>query len=148
MDNKAIINLSTTDKVKYDSLMSFIDKYWGVMKIDELILEIKRVFNLEITRGNLDTFRKARGLSPKGAVEASRRKTIKVEIPEKLARAIFVDNWDMKHFVSIEEGRKRLEMIANDPAEGLCNHEIQKYGRTFEVTEEEFEDDYIDKSFK
>ena len=114
MANVDIIKLSQQNKPKYDELIKYIAEYWEYLTYEELLVEIQRDFKLELTKGNLETIRISANLPRKVDVSASKRKSQKVEIPEQLARAIFLEYWDMRLFLTIEERDKeqiRLKAI-------------------------------------
>lgn len=127
-----ITKLSRDNKDKYDKLMAFIQKWWSLLTLEELIVEIKRVFILQVTKENLETFRLSLGLNPKGLVEASKRKFAVVQFPEKLARAVFLEFYDMDSFLTVEEQKRLDESYIAEKTQERHTREMEKYGRTWE----------------
>lgn len=132
MNPMEITKLSTENRDKYDKLMSFIEKWWEILTIDEFLWEIKRIFILDLTKENLETFRKARELSPKGAVDASKRKSVLMEVPPKLARAVFLENYDMDSFLTVQEQKEADEKYIAEKIRERHEDEMIKYGKTWE----------------
>jgi hypothetical protein len=134
-----ITTLSKKDINKYNNIISFIEKYWEELTLDELMFEVKIKFNVDITKHNIDTIRKARELPSKSNVSSSKRKLYMVEIPPKLARAIFLKHWDMRSFKTVEEIEAINKEFGEKYYNGLNSREIEKYGKTFGITERDRE---------
>lgn len=137
MANTDIIKLSQQNKSKYDELINYIAEYWEYLTYEELLVEIQRDFRLELTKGNLETIRISANLPKKVEVSASKRKYQKVEIPEQLARAIFLEYWDMRAFLTIEERDKARELREVIREENFAKREIEKFGKVFTVEDDE-----------
>lgn len=137
MANVDIIKLSQQNKSKYDELISYITEYWEYLTYEELLVEIQRDFRMELTKGNLETIRISANLPRKVDVSASKRKSQKVEIPEQLARAIFLEYWDMRVFLTIEERDKARELREFIREENSAKREIEKFGKVFTVEDDE-----------
>ena len=137
MANVDIIKLSQQNKSKYDELISYISEYWEYLTYEELLVEIQRDFRMELTKGNLETIRISANLPRKVDVSASKRKSQKVEIPEQLARAIFLEYWDMRMFITIEERDKARELNEALRKENSDKRDIEKFGKVFTVEDDE-----------
>ena len=137
MANVDIIKLSQQNKPKYDELIKYIAEYWEYLTYEELLVEIQRDFKLELTKGNLETIRISANLPRKVDVSASKRKSQKVEIPEQLARAIFLEYWDMRLFLTIEERDKDKELREAIWEENSAKRDIEKFGKVFTVEDDE-----------
>ena len=137
MANVDIIKLSQQYKPKYDELIKYIAEYWEYLTYEELLVEIQRDFKLELTKGNLETIRISANLPRKVDVSASKRKSQKVEIPEQLARAIFLEYWDMRLFLTIEERDKDKELREAIWEENSAKRDIEKFGKVFTVEDDE-----------
>ena len=132
-----IIKMSQQNKSKYDELIKYISEYWEYLTYEELLVEIQRDFKLELTKGNLETIRISANLPRKVDVSASKRKSQKVEIPEQLARAIFLEYWDMRMFITIEERDKARELNEALRKENSDKRDIEKFGKVFTVEDDE-----------
>ena len=132
-----IIKMSQQNKSKYDELIKYISEYWEYLTYEELLVEIQRDFKLELTKGNLETIRISANLPRKIDVSASKRKSQKVEIPEQLARAIFLEYWDMRMFITIEERDKARELDDALRKENSDKRDIEKFGKVFTVEDDE-----------
>lgn len=139
MANVDIITLSKNDKTKYEKVISFIEKYWEYLTIEELMTELKIKFDVSATKNSIDTIRTSRNLPNKNLVSASRRKLYMVEIPQKLARAIFLKHWDMRNFKTVEEAQADYKQLQENYLNNVDSKDMQKFGRTFGLTEEEKE---------
>lgn len=139
-----IITLSTKNPTKYAQVIKFIKEYWEQLTIDELMLEVHLRYNVKLTRGNLDTLKTSKELKSKSSISASKRKRLKVEIPEKLARTIFLQHWDMRSYETVEEVTARNKDFVKERDNNLISREIEKYGRHFVITEEELEGSTLD----
>lgn len=132
-----IIKMSQQNKSKYDELIKYISEYWEYLTYEELLVEIQRDFKLELTKGNLETIRISANLPRKVDVSASKRKSQKVEIPEQLARAIFLEYWDMRMFITIEERDKARDLNEALRKENSDKRDIEKFGKVFTVEDDE-----------
>ena len=132
-----IIKMSQQNKSKYDELIRYISEYWEYLTYEELLVEIQRDFKLELTKGNLETIRISANLPRKVDVSASKRKSQKVEIPEQLARAIFLEYWDMRMFITIEERDKARDLNEALRKENSDKRDIEKFGKVFTVEDDE-----------
>jgi hypothetical protein len=137
MANFDIIKLSQQNKLKYNELINYISGYWEFLTYDELLIEIQRDFKMEITKSNLETIRISANLPRKIDVSASKRKSQRVEIPEQLARAIFLEYWDMRVFLTIDERDKAKELREVIREENFAKREIEKFGKIFTVEDDE-----------
>ena len=132
-----IIKMSQQNKPKYDEMIKYISEYWEYLTYEELLVEIQRDFKLELTKGNLETIRISANLPRKVDVSASKRKSQKVEIPEQLARAIFLEYWDMRMFITIEERDKARDLNEALRKENSDKRDIEKFGKVFTVEDDE-----------
>lgn len=91
-------NIQKNDSVKYSKIIEFIQKWWELLTIEELIEETNRVFFTKLSKENLETIKLSYGLINKGKVKDTKRKAIKVEMDEILARAVFLETYSMRTF--------------------------------------------------
>ena len=125
------------DKEKYESLMTFIETWWETLTIEEMISEIIRIFNLKVSKENLETFRLSRGLDKKGRGDASRRKGKILEINERLARAVFLEFYDMNSFLTVDEQALVDKKRADEAHSSRDERDMEKYGRVFRSRDEQ-----------
>lgn len=121
------------NEVKYKEFQDFIKEYWEDLTYEELIIELARWFGVTLTRESINTLRDSMGLSPKSEIKASKRKTFKVEIPEKIARAVFLEHWDMKSFMKVEEQSEMYRLRKEEIERNQDKREIENFGRVFRV---------------
>ena len=106
LTKEEIKKLYTNEKI-YQSLSNFLVKYWESLTLDDIIMEIHLRYNLKMSKENLQTIRTGLGLVAKGKISASKRNNISIQIPERLARGIFINFYNMKENIPLEDLREK-----------------------------------------